>query len=300
MKMRQWLVSICVCLLSMLCLSGVAPIRASADTGPKPSVRIVVNGLGDKECIATLLGVNDRNGPWGKWGVDEGYDESVPNEFPDLETKILFKEYAENDGFYFYGRGWRLSDGDELAWTYYPPSRFKLLLYFPETETFLVSPSYVTYAFHSYYQVNTEKLDDGMLSLSAANGYGREALGLAARVGITVAVELIIALFFKFRKKQFLLLAGANIGTQIFLNLMLNVLGVHPGGMESLLYVPAYLLLEIAVFAIESIVYSRFMNKLAPSGEERGTKTYVKYALLANLASFFFGLVIAHIVPSIF
>lgn len=300
MKIRRWLLSVCVCLLSVLCLSGIAPIRASADTGPKPSVRITVNGLGDQECIATLLGSTEMNGPWGEWVGDEWYDTSVPNEFPDTETMRLFKDYAEADGFYFYGRGWVLTDGEEMAWTYYPPSRFKLLLYFPETETFLVSKVYETYAFHSYYQVDVSKAEGSRLSLSTAYGYGKEALGLAARVGITVAVELLIAVLYKFRKKQFLLLAGANVGTQIFLNLMLNVLGVHPGGMGDLLFIPAYLLLEIAVFAIESFIYCRFMNKLLPTGEVRGGKYYVKYALIANVVSFVFGLLVAHFIPSIF
>ena len=300
MRIRRWLLSISVCLMSVLCLLGVTPIRASADTGPKPSIRVTVNGLGDKECIATLLGSTEMNGPWGKWGDDEWYDDSVPNEFPDSETMYLFKDYAESDGFYFYGRGWRLTDGEELAWTYYPPSSFKLLLYFPETEAFLVSGAYETYAFHSYYQTDVSELKDGRLSLSTAYGYSREALGLAARVGITVAVELLIAVLYKFRKKQYLLLAGANVGTQILLNLALNVLGVHPGGMGDLLFIPAYLLLEIAVFAIESFIYCRFMNKLLPTGEVRGGKYYVKYALIANVVSFVFGLLVAHFIPSIF
>lgn len=290
-------------LVTVICLFvsfSTTSVCASADTGPKPSVRITVNGLGDRECLATLLGTRANNGPWGEWGADEWYDESVPQEFPDLATMCRFKEYAEADGFYFYGRGWKLSDGDVLAWTYYPPSTFKLLLYFPETETFLVSESYDTYAFHSYYQTNVEQLESGKLSLSTAYGYGKEALGLAARVGITVAIELLIALLYKFRKKQFLLLAGANVGTQILLNLGLNLFGVQPGGMGYLLYIPAYLLLEIAVFAVESILYCRFMNKLVPSGEEKPKKKYVVYALVSNVVSFVFGLIAAHLIPSIF
>ena len=300
MRIRTFLLSICICLLSALCFLPAAPIRASADTGPKPSVRITVNGLGDKECFATLLGVNEQNGPWGKWGGDEWYDQSVPNEFPNVETMLRFKEYAENDGMYFYGRGWKLSEGEELAWTYYPPSRFKLLLYFPDTETFLVSQTYVTYAFHSYYQTDVDRVSDGKLSLSNAYGYGREALGLTARVGITAAVELLIALLYRFRGKQFVLLAGVNVGTQILLNIGLNLFGVQPGGMGYLLYVPAYLFLEILVFVIESILYTRFMNKLAPSGVQRPNRTYVKYALLANVVSFVVGVIIAPIFPSIF
>lgn len=300
MRIRKFLLSVCICLLFALCFLPATPIRASADTGPKPSVRITVNGLGEKECFATLLGSTEMNGPWGEWGSDDWYDSSVPNEFPDVETMLRFQEYAENDGMYFYGRGWKLSDGEELAWTYYPPSRFKLLLYFPDTETFLVSQTYVTYAFHSYYQTDVGRLNNGVLSLSNAYGYGREALGLAARVGITVAVELLIALLYRFRGKQFLLLAGVNVGTQILLNIGLNLFGVQPGGMGYLTYVPAYLLLEILVFVIESIVYRRFMNKLAPSGSEKPKKKYVEYALAANVASFIIGIIIAPIFPSIF
>jgi len=298
--MKKCLLTLCLFVVALFCGFSLTPVQASADTGPKPSVRITVNGLGNQACIATLLGEREHNGPWGKWGEDEWYDESVPNDFPDAETMRRFSEYAQNDGFYFYGRGWELTDGDELAWTYYPPSRFKLLLYFPETETFLVSDAYETYAFHSYYQTDARSLQNGKLNLSTANGYGREALGLAARVAITVAIELGIAFLYKFRKKQFWLLAGTNVATQVFLNLMLNVLGVHPGGMGYLLFIPADLLLEAAVFAIEAIVYSRFMNRLLPSGEEKPKKTYVGYALAANAVSLVVGIFLAHLIPSIF
>ncbi|MBO5363055.1 MAG: hypothetical protein J6A46_01865, partial [Clostridia bacterium] len=80
----------------------------------------------------------------------------------------------------------------------------------------------------------------------------------------------------------------------------LNLFGVQPGGMGYLLYIPAYLLLEIAVFAVESILYCRFMNKLVPSGEEKPKKKYVVYALVSNVVSFVFGLIAAHLIPSIF
>ena len=49
----------------------------------------------------------------------------------------------------------------ELAWTYYPPGDFKILLYYPETETFVSSGIYARYAFDTYYTVDMDGVDIG-------------------------------------------------------------------------------------------------------------------------------------------
>ena len=59
-----------------------------------------------------------------------------------------------------------------------------------------------------------------------------------------------------------------------------------------------YVLLEILVFAIEAIAYALLLKKL--SGKEQKPVKAVGYALVANAASFGFGLWLAHVIPGIF
>ena len=47
--------------------------------------------------------------------------------------------------------------------TYYPPPKFKILLYYPETETFVSSGIYERYAFDTYYTVDMNGMDIGSM-----------------------------------------------------------------------------------------------------------------------------------------
>lgn len=58
------------------------------------------------------------------------------------------------------------TETSEFKWTYYPPQRFKILVYFPETDSFAVSGIYERYAFDSYY-----KVDAGDIELKPSSTY---------------------------------------------------------------------------------------------------------------------------------
>ena len=129
------------------------PITAKADTGPKPSVRIQFKNMGDDLCYGTLLSKEKGAGPARVW------DGTARNgQLYDLDRNIwkAFVDYKDPDGYYFLQRGWTVSETGEIAWTYYPPEDFKILLYYPEAGTFVSSGSYERYAFDTYYTVDME------------------------------------------------------------------------------------------------------------------------------------------------
>ena len=66
--------------------------------------------------------------------------------------------YEDADGFYFLQEWWDCTESNALRWTYRPPSVYKILLYFPESDSFMVSPIYEQYAFDSYYTVDLSDL----------------------------------------------------------------------------------------------------------------------------------------------
>ena len=57
-------------------------------------------------------------------------------------------------------------------------------------------------------------------------------------------------------------------------------------------------MLEIAVFAVEAVMYAVFLRKT--SEKAKSVWVYIVYALVANAVSFGAGLCIAHVIPGIF
>ncbi len=301
-------------LMCVLMAMMIFPITASADTGPKPSVRITFENLGDELCYGTLLSSKPSTGPSSAWdGTEEDarHNENSNGyyDWQDFGYDVwkAFVDYDEKDEFYFLQEAWQINETKELAWTYYPPNEFKILLYFPETGEYAVSGVYERYAFDSYFTVNMddakpsvdyneELSSDDRLNAYKSYNYSVEIGSLVARILITIVIEMAIALLFGYReKKQLLLLAGVNSGTQIILNVLLNIVNYNSGEMA---FVVLYILFELIVFAIEAVLFYHFLNKI--SIKQKPKWLAVVYALVANFVSFEAGMLIAEWLPGIF
>ena len=310
MQKKKSILSVLICITLMVL---VFPITARGDMGPKPSVRIYFENMGDELCYGTLLSLQDSTGPSSAW--DGNPEHTVHNENAgygyavlDYDTWKAFAEYQDADGYYFLQEGWEVSKTKEIAWTYYPPSSFKILLYYPETEVFVSSGVYERYAFDSYYTVDMEGVEileveqggslrgNEQISADRSYQYSMEILSLIARILITIAIEMLVALLFGFRQKKLgLLLLVVNTATQILLNIALNVINYNSGQMA---FVVFYILLEFGVFVLEAVLYCAFMNKY--SRKPRKKWFYILYALIANGVSFGAGMAAAQWIPGIF
>lgn len=300
--------------LSIAMLLTGFTFTASADTGPKPSVRITFKNLGNEICYGTLLSRNESTGPSSAWNGKEEYAQH--NENPNGYYSYLtfgydiwkaFIDYEDTDGFYFLQEAWQINETKELAWTYYPPNEFKILLYFPETGKFSVSGIYERYAFDSYFTVSMggteltvnydeKQSTDEQIEAYRSYNYRVEIFSLIARILITIVIETVIALLCGFRnKKQLLMLIGVNTVTQIILNIFLNIINYNSGEMAFIVY---YVLLEIAVFIIEAILYCKTIKKY--SDKQISDWFCILYAFIANAVSFGAGLFAAQIIPGIF
>ena len=280
------------------------PITAKADMGPKPSVRIQFKNMGDDLCYGTLLSKEKCTGPARVW------DGTARNEqLYDLDRSIwkAFVDYKDPDGYYFLQRGWTVSETGEIAWTYYPPQDFKILLYYPETGTFVSSGSYERYAFDTYYTVDMEGVRIGSVEYNEnlstnerinayrSYNYRMELLSLTIRIFLTIAIEMAVALLFGFRrKKQLQILALVNITTQLLLNLLLNIIHYNSG---PLVFIISYVFFEVIVIALEAGLYCRLLKKVS---EKKENWYYVLYSFVANSASFWVGYYLAAALPGIF
>ena len=282
---------VCLIALCIVVLSAILPMDVRADFGPKPSVVVNFKGLDDETCYATLLSREYSTGPYSAGNV---YAEHMG----DYEIFLKFIDYKDLDGFYFLGIYDDCSETSQFSWTYYPPQEFKVLLYFPETDTFLASnESYERYAFDSYFTaVIAEQGNDlavqAEMTLTKSYHYAKETVSLVVRTALTIAVELVIALLFGLRgKRLFRFIAVTNIVTQIALNLALNIINFHMG---MLAFIAFYILLELVVFIVEAVLYVARLKSVAPRWK------LIVYALFANVASFALGTLLAPWIPGIF
>ncbi|SHH91829.1 hypothetical protein SAMN02745823_01426 [Sporobacter termitidis DSM 10068] len=290
-------------LLCFLALLTATQTTASADTGPKPSVVVSFKGLGEKNCYVTLLSKTSSTGPYSVYNNVPDY---APYKEDDVKYKIWekFVSYRDGDGFYFLQYFMKPDDRSVFTWGYFPPEEFKILMYFPETDSFVKSAEiYTRYAFDSYYTVDASGLgassgtDGGTVTAVRNYNYDWELVSLLARIVLTIAVELVIALFFGFRaKKQLLVIGLTNVTTQTILNVLLNVVDYNLGPMAFVWY---YILFELLVFALEAYVYYVTLNQYGGK-EPAGKWRPVFYALAANSVSFITGLAAARLVPGIF
>ncbi len=290
-----------LCWLLAVLLFCTLAVPIHADSGPKPSVQITIYGLGDEPCWGTLLSEKESTGPASVWEGEE------PDEWrramPGWE---VFVRYEDPDGYYYLQESWDVGETGELAWTYYPPYRFKLLLYFPEREVFLSSGILERYAFHSTF---TARITDGTLevdplgvggatiSVERDTRLGPELLGFFLRLLLTLGVEMFLALAFGYREKvPLLLILLVNGVTQVGLNVALNLVGYFSGPLATLLL---YFLLELLIFVVEAVLYAMLLPKHTrrrPTGPVRAAL----YAFSANLLSLLAGVALMLLLPGMF
>lgn len=259
----------------------------SADTGPKASVELdFVNIAGDY--YITLLSLDESTGPYSyssdyEMTTDEYYGDDEANWF---ESYQAFRNYEDLDGFYFLEYLEQNRSDNTFKWVYYPPQTFKVLIYFPNEDTFICSDIYERYAFNSHFEVT---MDDNEALIVVKNyDYSSELIGLVKRVVLTIVIEFLILCTFGLAKKNIIkVFIVVNIITQLLLNIGLNLIAYKYG--SSLFYVfinPTYIILELAVLVIEAITYVYFIEDKSLS------KRVILYALIANIISFIFGLII--------
>lgn len=313
-------------------------IKASADTGPKPSVSVTFENMGDELCYGTLLSKTPSTGPARAW---DGTEDGKFYEGADEAVWRAFTEFKDEDGFYFLQWFWRTDEKKALNWRYYPPQTFKILLYYPDRATksgaadnsaggatrdsettaasgaFCVSDVLERYAFHSYYFVDMRNVQSETIGtiakISATQGYdySAEILGFFVRFIITLGVETLLALAFGLRtKRAFLTVLAANGATQVALNILLNV-QMHFNNVYGVF--PLYFFAELFVFVAEAALYCFILGKrknggVSGSADENGGKAAIAYskkrlilyAFTANLVSFCIGLPLAILLPAVF
>lgn len=270
------------------------PTTVYADFGPKPSVVITFTGLENENYYVTLISQDNSTGPYSHGNP---YYDWMGEEW----VFQKFSEYEVPDGYYFLSYMEDCSDDDTFEWGYYPPNDFKILIYFPDHDTFMeLDGEYERYAFDSYFAVDVTppatNTADTLATVQKSYDFTGEIVSLIARIICTIIVEILIALAFLYRdKKSLITITIINVVTQIVLNILLNIFNYQSGPWAFIFH---YVWMEMVVFGIESFLYCKLLPRTNPQTE----KTYHPcwYAFVANVVSFVVGMQIAKWIPGIF
>lgn len=299
--------------LACFILIGVAvPVKASADCAPKPSVVIDFDGLDGQDYYVTLLSDVESTGPYSslEFSMRDNPNNREAKDFyygteEDYPAYLKFAEYEDPDGYHFLGYFGRLPT-HRFSWGYYPPQNFKILVYFPEKDSFAASEGiYERYAFDTYYRADLtetiQTLGDNTIYYQAfgaerSYNYSLEISSMFIRIAFTIMIEILIALPFAFRqKKQINFILIMNLITQIALNVTLNIIGILHGPLALTLL---YILLELLIITIEAVTYTVYLRK--HSETEIPKWKPIIYAIVANAASFGIGLMLVNVLPGVF
>lgn len=291
---------------------------AHADTGPKPSVTVDFSGLPDEPCYGTLLSLHKSTGPWSVWDPNSKYGEESKYNYgrytdeADKAAWQAFVDYVDTDGYYFLQLLDRLHENPQIYWGYYPPTDFKILLYFPNSGTFVSSGACTRYAFHSYFSVDASGIELSVIPVEQpltplkSYDYTWEILSLVVRILITITIELCIALMFGLNKKyQIVTILAANAATQIAFNVALYLAYYFFGGLA---YLPWFIVGELLIACAEAFIYltvfRRYAERNSSTALNKATSVsrtnVIIYAVVANLVSCGAGIALATFLPSLF
>lgn len=282
------------------------PKVAYADMGPKPSVHVSFVGAGEQEYWATLIG--RAGGPWGEYNGKNARYEVGDKEY---DAWLKFVEFSKENNLVFEQFIQNCTKTNKLSWTYYPPYDFKVLVYFPESDTFAISGELERYRFDSYFTVDLKSATVSdvenlyLVHSRTSYDYVGEILKLFIRIAITVIVELGICYLFGLLKKQktwqkisFILVV--NFITQLLLNVVMY-LSKYTGFVLGIIGI--FILSEIIITAVESIAYAIYFVRILPMDDKEKKKTRIKsiiYGITANITTMILGIVLSLHIPTIF
>jgi len=263
-------------------------ITTSADTGPKESVKISIEG-NTSGMYLTLLSSKEGSGPWYVSEEDiEGADS--------IDTK--FSDYAATDSFYYLYNYSSIEDGS-YHWGYYPPETFKIVIYDSVNDKIITDGiEYTREYFNTIYTLtltdssyNVDVTSYDTFTVDDESGDTKNlVLGFLLRLVICLAIEVVIAFLFKIKRWQYLVVVCVNVTTQLILNLILLLIIKNNGFNEAMLYT-TYTFVEIAIIGIEWLAYILFINRANKENEISKLKLLI-YSLSANAASFVLGFII--------
>lgn len=165
----------------LVALLMVTPLNTT--NGYYQTAEITIEGI-EGTCYGTLI---SRKAMSGTWSTKIELDLNAPEEIKDA-----FKNHEDPDGFLYLNYFQDVSEG-YLWWPYYPPEDFKLLLYYPETDTFMTSDVYSPYCLTSMYKATVK---DGNITLVRNFDYAEMIKITLIRILVCSALAILVSVLY--------------------------------------------------------------------------------------------------------
>ncbi len=281
----------------LLCIPSSINV-VHADTGPKPDMEIIILNLEQSDYIVaygtkydTYMGPHHAFIPG-----DKDFGKTSYGDVNDLI--VVYDNVTLPEGWYLCDISSSYSNTTDLLIKsgYMWPSEFILIIYDELNSKYYLSEETKTYAFHSYFEYdmnnyNKEQITlEEKITLKKSYNYTKEIFGFFIRLILTLAIEMLLALAFKFSKKSLLIILITNVITQVGLNIGLN-LSMHFNG-KSPWIIFIYALIEIFILVIEATIYKILCRR----GKDETRKWIITYALIANVLSFSYGILLWYLI----
>lgn len=250
----------------------------NADTGPKPSIEIVVKNPPQTQYYLDLLIDYDIEKPYKNIREDEIYSRQMYNLLKNYNTGGWRPALVTGTRVPLHGKLVGTKSGDNMShyFSYVGvPDRFKVIIVTEDNSTIVSDNIIDRKAFNSrvYFDLDTNKLSESPLVLEYF-------MQLITTFIATFIIEGFILILFRFNLKQnwkpFLVI---NVITLVSLNFLIFVTMYYLGSFFAAFI---YILFEIVIFITEAILFAKYLK-------QHSKLRRVMYALTANIASFIFG-----------
>ena len=150
------------------------------NNGYYQTTNLDIKGIQGK-CYGTLLSRKASSGPWTSKAKLEV---NVPD-----QVKDFFLNHKDKDGFFFL-RYLQDVSGGTFFWHTNPPEEFKILLYFPDTDTYYTSEILTRYSLASRYTVT---VGENGIEINKNNSYVKVLLVTLLRTALMVLAAVAIS-----------------------------------------------------------------------------------------------------------
>jgi hypothetical protein len=261
-------------LITILCIIAF-PMLTSADTGPKPSLTIIVKGMGDEQYYLDLLVSGEAKYMWLKLSDEERKKASKLAEY---NKDGLHAALLKGTAIPMYGSivGVKQADGSYIHKFSYMgvPTEFKIAI-LKSDGTLIISNTMNRTEFQAVMEYNVSERT--IWEMPSKKNY---IFGFFLRLAATLIIEIGIAILFGFSlKKYWKTLVITNVLTQSILNIIIIVAPIISG--KASVTMP-YIFGEILTVIIELAVYCKYLT-------QHSLKRRIIYTVSANVLSLLIG-----------
>lgn len=232
---------------------------------PNIDINICIDGLENETYYVTLLSSEKSvdnaqayNGTNGIYEIDD----------PMYSIWYKFLKYEDEDGYFFLQKFVECHGNTSFMWDVYIPESFKILLYFPNDNTF-VSTNIRSEEWTDYYVIHMDEVKDDVPYIPIKTYYkGIVLFFLLIRIFGAVWVDFSIALLFGYRDKKILYFIGIISGIlNSILHIYLSFISYREG---ALVLLAGLILCGGIIIGVKAILYNIFIPIVASQKIERG------------------------------